>query len=330
MRRYLLLFLLLIPFLMPKNVFAQVRYEEAIPSSAFVLLRATDQAMSTQSISTASYNGQLYYGFTFGSSGTRYGIMYNYAERTTINDKYIESIHFSLLSGVVKTYSLDPYSVYLKDTYNNTITCHGTWAQNHQHYQGTNDTYYYYNNEVATYYCEKGHLSGPFSVNISNSFENIGTNDNGFIGISELSIHYNDGTNQDSSTLNDIKGNTKETNDLIKNDNVDGANTQGSSFFSNFNSNTHGLSGIVSSPIRLINSLSSSTCSPLTFTIPFVNSQVALPCMSSIYSTYFPTLLSVYQLITTGLIAYKILINLFGVVKGLQDPDSSRIEVVDL
>lgn len=139
------------------------------------------------------------------------------------------------------------------------------------------------------------------------------------------------GAIQEQTQVNkDIKNNTKETNDLLKDDNVDGANSTGSSFFNNFSGNNHGLSGIVSSPLRLINSLSSSTCTPLSFTIPFVNTQMTLPCMSTIYSTHFSTILTLYRLITTGLIAYKILINLFGTVKGLQDPDSSKIEVVDL
>lgn len=135
---------------------------------------------------------------------------------------------------------------------------------------------------------------------------------------------------QSNSTQNDIKNNTKETNDLIKSDNVDNASSQGSSFFNDFSSNApQGLSGIISSPLRLITSLSSSTCSPLTFPLPFVNQNASLPCMSTIYSQ-FPEFYSIWQIITTGLIGYWVCVNLFRVVKGLQDPGNDRIEVLDL
>ena len=286
-----------------------------------------DGTTSPQSITAFNSSVNRFYGYYQTTSAARPQIFFRYNEKSSINDKYIESIHFTFY-GSSRTDFYVPYTFNVVDTYGNTISCHS---------DASGSTYDVVDNGIVVgqghdgrmitnVSCEKGHISGSFYVNVGSYF----TNTIGWYGISELSIHYDDEVDATSQTLNDIKNNTKETNDLIKNDNVDGANTQGSSFFSNFSSNTHGLSGIVSSPIRLINSLSSSTCSPLTFTIPFVNSQVALPCMSSIYSTHFPTLLSIYQLITTGLIAYKILINLFGVVKGLQDPDSSRIEVVDL
>lgn len=308
-------------FFFPSEVNAQTRFEEAVPNSVDVFTSWT--TTSPQGISTYDYGGNRYYGFTYGTQNISYGLRYNFYEKSTINDKELISVHFALFTTAAYARNELPLSVYLTDNYNNIVTCSTNgWSTEINDSVGNTGTEM---RSVTTISCENGHLSGNFSVVFNNRFYHYV----GFYGITELSFLYSDGVS-DSTILNDIKNNTKETNDLIKNDNVDGANTQGSSFFSNFSSNTHGLSGIVSSPIRLINSLSSSTCSPLSFTIPFVNSQVSLPCMSSIYSTHFPTLLSIYQLITTGLIAYKILINLFCVVKGLQDPDSSRIEVVDL
>lgn len=141
--------------------------------------------------------------------------------------------------------------------------------------------------------------------------------------------------NNDNTNTKKITDAQKETTDSVEDlteaitdDHVN--QTMGNSFFSDFQSDSHGLSGIITAPIRLLNSLSSSTCSPLIFPLPFVNNNVSLPCMSSIYSSYFPTFLTLYQLITTGLIGYWVLIKLFGHVKGMQDPKDDRIEVLDL
>lgn len=328
MKKYLFLFLLLIPFIIPKNVFAQTRFEEAVPNSVDVFTSWT--TTSPQGISTYDYGGNRYYGFTYGTQNYSYGLRYNFYEKSTINDKELISVHFALFTTAAYAQNELPLSIYLTDNYNNIVTCSSNgWSTKINDSVGGNGTEM---RSVTTITCENGHLSGNFSVVFNNRFYHYV----GFYGITELSFMYSDGVsdstilNDIKSNSNDIKNNIKETNDLIKNDNVDGANTQGSSFFNNFSGNNHGLSGIVSSPLRLVNSLSSSTCTPLSFNLPFVNSTLTLPCMSSIYNAHFSTLLTLYRLITTGLIAYKILINLFSTVKGLQDPDNSKIEVVDL
>lgn len=326
-KKYWLLVLLAyaVYFFFPNEVNAQTHYVDATPISANVWIQSNNMSPTTQPIHQESYYNRVYFGFTYGSTAYNEGVTWNYAEISSLNNQHILDINFGIYSPQMRTNSFQIFDqVFLKDSYENSISCYIDPNNNIKNIGENNQQNYAYGG--ISYICNSGHLSGPFTITATGGY----THTNTFIGITEISFSYDDGTSSSSADIGSIKNNTKETNDLIKNDNVDGANSQGSSFFSNFSSDTHGLSGIVSSPIRLINSLSSSTCSPLTFTIPFVNSQVALPCMSSIYSTYFPSLLSVYQLITTGLIAYKILINLFGVVKGLQDPDSSRIEVVDL
>ena len=64
--------------------------------------------------------------------------------------------------------------------------------------------------------------------------------------------------------------------------------------------------------------------------LPFVDTTLTLPCMSTIYTTYFPDLFSLYQLITTGFIAYRVIINLFDKVKKVQDPEYDKVEVLEL
>lgn len=133
-----------------------------------------------------------------------------------------------------------------------------------------------------------------------------------------------------------IKGqqDTKEaidrTNDTLNDDTVDGAGSTGSSFFENFSSDDHGLSGIITTPLAMIQSITTSTCSPLRIPLPFVDKQVELPCMNTIYRTYFGNFLTLYQTITFGIVSYWVCVNIFRMVKGFKDPDKDEIEVMDL
>lgn len=133
--------------------------------------------------------------------------------------------------------------------------------------------------------------------------------------------------NNQNQNTQAIVNSQQDINNALNNDNVD--SQQASDFFSNFQTDSHGLSGIITSPLRLIESLSSSQCSPLVLPLPFVNQSATIPCMSSVYSK-FPTFYNLWQLISTGIIAYYILIKLFGHVKGMQNPNDDRIEVLNL
>ena len=132
-----------------------------------------------------------------------------------------------------------------------------------------------------------------------------------------------------SDSINEQTNAVNEVNNSINNDNVDSANSKATDFFDNFSASEHGLSGIVSSPLRLINAFASSSCSPLVIPLPFVQENATIPCMSTIYSQ-FPTFYSLWQLITTGLIAYWICIKIFGKVHEFQDPETDKVEVLDL
>lgn len=136
--------------------------------------------------------------------------------------------------------------------------------------------------------------------------------------------------NNNRPTFNICTSGNQAINNAINSDDVSVANSKASSFFNDFSVNSHGLSGIITSPLRLINSLSSSSCSSLSLPLPFVNQSVVLPCMSTIYSQHFSTFLTLYRLITDGIISYWVLIKIFGHIKGMQSPDDDRIEVLDL
>lgn len=131
-----------------------------------------------------------------------------------------------------------------------------------------------------------------------------------------------------SSKLDDLNKNQQETNDLIKDDTIDQG--QANSFFTGFESDDHGLSGIITLPLTTIQSLTSKQCVALELPIPFTDGSVSLPCMSEIYQSKAPALYSMWQVVCYGLIGYWIGTDIFKMVKGLKDPEDDKIEVVDL
>lgn len=132
----------------------------------------------------------------------------------------------------------------------------------------------------------------------------------------------------DNSNQAQTNSNLNKINDSINNDDVD--NNQASSYFSNFHSDDFGLSDIVSIPLNYINQLSTNSCVPLSFTLPFVHQSVSLPCMNEVYNRHFSSFLTIWHIISTGIISYWVCINIFASVKGFKDPQSDKVEVLDL
>lgn len=122
----------------------------------------------------------------------------------------------------------------------------------------------------------------------------------------------------------------KKTNDILKDDSIQGAQDSASGFFNDFTTDTHGLTAIITAPLTLISSITSKSCSPLVLPLPFVDKDLTLPCMGAIYSQYFGSFLSIYQLITFGIVAYWVCVRIFNLVKDFKNPDHDEIEVLDL
>lgn len=122
----------------------------------------------------------------------------------------------------------------------------------------------------------------------------------------------------------------KKTNETLKDNNIDEAQGSAGGFFNDFTTDLHGLTAIVTAPLSLISSITSSSCSPLVIPLPYVDKDLTLPCMGAIYSNYFGSFLSIYQMITFGIVAYWILVRIFNLVKDFKNPDHDEIEVLDL
>ncbi len=147
-------------------------------------------------------------------------------------------------------------------------------------------------------------------------------------------------TNDNSNIQSSIDKNTQEqeeTNEKLDDikDSITDSDTSSSSstaggFFEGFEDNEYGLSDIITMPLEFIKGLSDSSCYSLELPLPFVEQNVQIPCMTTIYQNYFGTFLTLYQTITTGFISYWVCVNIYGLVKGFKDPDSDKVEVMDL
>lgn len=75
----------------------------------------------------------------------------------------------------------------------------------------------------------------------------------------------------------------------------------------------------------------STTCQPITLNVPFMqNKQVILPCMGSIYSTYFSTFITLFVMIMSGLYGYRTIMYVLRTIKDVMDAENDKIEVIDL
>lgn len=174
-------------------------------------------------------------------------------------------------------------------------------------------------------------------INNANSNKNVivnNANSNTNRAISNATENTNRQISNDNQNTDKIISNANEnTNKQISNlndDNEQEIKTQGNEFFDMFGDYKYGLSDVLTLPLEYIESMTDAECHPLEFTLPFVHNHVSLPCMTPIYETHFPTFLSLWQVITTGIIAYWVTVNLFALFKRFRDPTDDKVEVMDL
>lgn len=148
------------------------------------------------------------------------------------------------------------------------------------------------------------------------------------------SIHINDNKPQFELCKNGNQAVNDSVNDLIhdiNNKDTEEALNGFKDFFNLFTNNGHGLTSIITAPLNAINSLTSSTCSPLVLPLPYMtNKNITLPCMRPIYEEHFGAFMLIYDTITFGIISYWIILKLFKLIKNFKNPEDDSIEVVDL
>lgn len=108
--------------------------------------------------------------------------------------------------------------------------------------------------------------------------------------------------------------------------------TSSSSPFFQFDSNTFGLTSIITAPVEILNNLAVSEylCNPVYLPLPNLDSSIELPCMNNYYTTYLDELYDVWQLIISGIISYYVIVGILKMVKDSKDPQKDKIEVLKL
>lgn len=108
--------------------------------------------------------------------------------------------------------------------------------------------------------------------------------------------------------------------------------TPGASPFFQFDTNTFGLTAILTAPITILNNLATSeyTCNTVNLPLPFIGGDLPLPCMQSYYTTYMGGLYTVWQTVINGIVAYYVIVGLLKMVKDAKDPQKDQVEVLKL
>lgn len=137
---------------------------------------------------------------------------------------------------------------------------------------------------------------------------------------------------QTNSKLEDLNkkqdqtnGKLEDLNKNLKSDEID----DNSGFFSNFSSSDHGLAGIITSPLRAINKLTS-VCQSVSFNV--LDEPIELPCGDTLFwnKEGVQSFKLIWNILVGGPILFLLLKKLFKVVENLKNPDDDRIEVLDL
>lgn len=170
----------------------------------------------------------------------------------------------------------------------------------------------------------KGELTGTDFFEINHQFY-ITRFDDSSSAINGSLNNINDSINNSNKKIDEVNGS-------INNSDVSGANSDLNNFTENelFKDST-GILAIIQAPINMLNSITSATCSPLTFPIPYMNFNIEIPCLSTVFSKHFSSeFLTLLKLAINGLIIYKVLCSLVMDIHSYKDPDTDRLEVLDL
>ena len=168
-----------------------------------------------------------------------------------------------------------------------------------------------------------GGLSVYSPAQFSITLINFNLSASNFVGVNDLptDIDLTD-TNVKIDDTNEKLDNLKDT---LKSDDVDDK----SSFFTDFSSADHGLSGVITAPLRAVSKITA-TCQPVTFSV--LDEPIELPCGDTLFwnKESVKSFKIVWNLLVGGPLIYFLIKKLFKVIESLKNPDDYRIEVLDL
>lgn len=156
------------------------------------------------------------------------------------------------------------------------------------------------------------------------------------VGIGELwslaldnSTSIEEALNESKQNTESIKNSTNDIKDSINNSNVDESSSTASGFFDNFSDNDHGLSSIITAPLRAINAMLSNQCVAPGAT--YKGQSFSLPCGSMLWDrpggNDFKNFINIFY---GGFLAYFVIRRLFLDIEKLKNPNNDKVEVEKL
>lgn len=138
-----------------------------------------------------------------------------------------------------------------------------------------------------------------------------------------------------TSKLDDTNDKLNDLNDSLNNSDISGADDDATNFFNNFNTDDNGgISSIITSPLRLINSLlsNSNSCNDLSLQVSILKNSkdVSLPCGSILWSKAPASTITIYHTIIFGLGAFFILKSLFKDIEDIKHTEDKGVKTTDL
>ena len=295
-------------------------------TNGFFFYNNQDNVRNDRDLLYGQINGVNLFYRSFGNATSRDQIGFRFsAFDYSINNATVQFVFYD--SGLVSPYSI-PYQAFIRDTSSNKY--YSCFSDSSGTYSSSTSTANY-TSPWNAFYCPNVSFNSSFELIVTSGFNSPQSNST--MGITCLTIttdNDQDLLQEQNDKIDETNNQLQDMNDTINSDDTTESEDEATSFFEDFENEDHGLTGIITAPLRLINSLASSSCSPLTFPLPFVDTQVSLPCMQPIYQQHFSSFLSIYQIITTGLIGYWISVKIFAHVKGFKNPEEDKVEVLDL
>lgn len=199
--------------------------------------------------------------------------------------------------------------------------------------QGYGKKYFLFS-QYATYSSTSGAAQGSISGQVSSIFSTleafrIRTNEQLVDIWTKLEQIYNS-LSSNNTTIQNIQTNTQNISDSLNDSSIDSSSANDLTSNSAFQ-DSNGLDAILKAPLNFIQSLTSSTCSSINLTIPYIDADVSLPCMSSIYTKALgQQLVNLIALVINGVVLYRYCLKILQLVHDAKNPNKDELEVLDL
>lgn len=309
-------------YAVPNNTFTLGTNGAGLTQCGLPLLSSNYYSITYAFVTTSEYIHQFYTNRTDhlaqSYSQNLFGTAFNYSNVSNSIHQYNSLIYFPIGSDI------GTFTVLFKPI-NNQDCLTVLFSSNNHNLSSTNLGFLGYKltnlGSVAPTTTEiKNALSSDFNA-LNSAISNVNSN---------ITNSKNDIISNQNANAQQAHQDALNTQNTIKDDTVN-SNT-GKSFFDNFSDNTHGLSGIITAPLNIIQRLinvNPTSCSALSTT--YHNKTISMECGQIFWGhTGFSEFNVFYNMVVGGAFCYLIIKDLFLTIEKLKDPDNDKVEVMDL